>query len=89
MTPALEKAVEAGDISLKDIVVVEKGGEVEFNGGDSNKIAIVNYETMIEQNVSPKLYSDEYWEELCKQGKNTYVLRTIGLSTEATKEGAE
>ena len=89
MTPALKAAVEAGDVSLKGITVIEKGGEISFNGSDSDKITVISYETVIEKNVSPKLYSDEYWEELCKQGKNTYVLRTIGLSTEAEKEGAE
>lgn len=90
MTPALEAAVEAGNISLKEIAVIEKGGEISFKGGDADKIAVINYETVIEKNVSPKLYSDEYWEELCKKGENTYVLRTIGLSTEATeKESAE
>jgi hypothetical protein len=89
MTSDLEAAVEAGDISLKNITVIEKDGEIEFDGGDSNKIAVVNYETVIEQNEYPKLYSDEYWEKLCREGKNTYVLRTIGLSTEAAKEGAE
>ncbi len=88
MTPDLEAAVEAGDISLKGITVIEKGGEIEFNGDDSDKITIIGYETVIEQNVSPKLYSDEYWEKLCREGKNTYVLRTIGLVTEKN-EGAE
>lgn len=90
MTQDLKDAVEAGDISLKNITVIEKGSEVKFDGGDSDKITIVSYKTVIEQNDNPKLYSDEYWNELCKQGKNAYVLRTIGLSTEATeKEGAE
>ena len=87
MTSDLEAAVDAGDISLKNITVIEKDGEIEFDGGDSNKIAVVNYETVIEKNEYPKLYSDEYWEKLCREGKNTYVLRTIGLATE--KEGAE
>ena len=89
LTPALEEAIEVGDISLKDITVIERGGEVEFDGGDSDKITIVRYETIIEQNDSLELYSDEYWKELCKKGKNTYVLKTIGLSTEVEREGAK
>lgn len=89
MTPDLEAAIENGDVSLKGINVIEKGGDITFEGGDFNKITVVNYETVIEQNTSPKLYSDEYWAKLCREGKNTYVLRTLGLSTEAEKEGAE
>ena len=87
MTPALEAAIEAGDVSLKNIIVIEKDGEIQFEGGDSNKITVVNYETVIEKNEYPKLYSDEYYQKLCREGKNTYVLRTIGLAEE--KEGAE
>lgn len=69
MTPDLEAAIEAGNISLKNITVIEKGGDVKFEGGDSDKITIIRYETIIEQNDNPKLYSDEYWEKLCREGK--------------------
>jgi len=90
MTPDLENAVATGDISLKGITAVEEGGEITFDGGDSDKITIVNYETVIEDNKNPQIYSDEYFEELKRQGKNTYVVKTLGLATEATeKEGAE
>ena len=90
MTPDLASAIEAGDISLKGITVVEKGGDIQFNGGDSDKIVIIDYRTEIEDNKAPQIYSDKYFEELKKEGKNTYVVRIIGLTTEATtNEGAE
>ena len=86
LTPALKEAIERGDISLTEITVIEKGGEITFNGSDSDKITILNYRTEIEDN-DPQIYSSEYFEELKRQGKNTYVVKTLGLATE--KEGAE
>lgn len=89
MTPALEAAIENGDVSLKDITVIEKEGEITFSGSDANKVAILDYRTEIEDNESPQIYSNEYFEELKKAGKNVYVVKTIGLATEVAKEGAE
>lgn len=90
LTPDLEAAIETGDINLKNITVIEEGGEITFDGGDSDKLVIVNYETLIEDNKNPQIYSDSYYEKLCREGKNTYVLKTLGLATEATtNEGAE
>jgi hypothetical protein len=88
MTPALEAAVEAGNISLKGINVIEKGGDISFTGVDAEKITVLDYRTEIEDNVNPQIYSDEYFEELQKKGQNVYVVRVLGLATEA-KEGAE
>lgn len=86
LSPDLEAAIKSGDVSLEGITVIKKGGDVKFEGGDSDKISIIGYETIIEKN-EPKLYSDEYWNKICREGENTYVLRTLGLATE--KEGAE
>lgn len=90
MTPDLESAVEAGAINLKNITAIEKEGDITFDGGDSDKLVVIDYRTEIEDNKNPQIYSDEYFEELKKRGKNVYVVRLIGLATEATeKEGAE
>ena len=90
MTPALEAAIENGNVSLKDINVIEKGGDITFSGGDAELIDILYYRTEIEDNKDPQIYSNEYFEELRRKGQNVYVVKTIGLATEATeKEGAE
>ena len=89
LTPSLEAAIEAGNVSLKGIAVIEKGGEISFSGGDSSKITVLEYRTEIEDN-DPQIYSSEYFEELRREGKNVHVTRVIGLATEATtNEGAE
>jgi competence protein ComGC len=88
LTPSLEAAIEAGNVSLKSINVIEKGGEITFDGGDAKKIAILEYKTEIEDNI-PQIYSAGYFEELKKQGKNVHVVRVLGLATETDSEGAE
>lgn len=90
LTPSLEAAIEAGNVSLKGIAVIEKGGEISFSGGDSAKIAVLEYKTEIEDNVNPQIYSNEYFEELRKTGRNVHVTRVLGLATETeNNEGAE
>ena len=90
MTPDLESAVEAGAINLKNITVIEEEGDITFDGADSNKLVVIDYRTEIEDNKNPQIYSDKYFEELKKKGKNVYVVRLIGLATEVTtNEGAE
>ena len=87
LTPALKNAIENGEISLNNITITTCGPEMYLSGGDSDKLAIIDYRTEIEDNEYPQIYSDEYFEKLKKQGRNTYVVKTLGLATE--KEGAE
>ena len=88
LTPVLESAIESGEISLNNITVTTCGPETSLSGGDSDKLAILDYRTEIEDNTHPQIYFfDEYFEELKKQGKNTYVVKTLGLVTES--EGAK
>ena len=88
-TPALKNSIARGEISIYGITVTTRGTETYLTGGDSDKLAILDYRTEIEDNKYPQKYSDEYFEKLCKEGKNTYVVKTLGLATEATNEGAE
>ena len=89
-TPALKNSIARGEISLTGITVTTRGTETYLTGGDSDKLAILDYHTEIEDNKYPQKYSDEYFEKLCREGKNTYVVKTLGLATEATtNEGAE
>lgn len=88
-TPALKNSIARGEISISGITVTTCGTETYLTGGDSDKLVILNYRTEIEDNKYPQKYSDEYFEKLCREGKNTYVVKTLGLATEATNEGAE
>ncbi len=88
-TPALKNSIARGEISISGITVTTRGTETYLTGGDSDKLAILNYRTEIEDNKYPQKYSDEYFKQLCREGKNTYVVKTLGLASEATNEGAE
>lgn len=76
LTPALESAIESGEISLKNITVSTCGLETTLSGGDSDKLAILGYHTEIEDNEKLKAY-----------GETSYIVRTLGLAEE--KKGAE
>lgn len=87
MTEALQAEVDAG-LDLTDITVINKGGNIKFEGNNSEKIVIVAYETKIETNEE-QLYRDQDFKEMVRAGKNVYVLKTIGLSTEELEESAK
>lgn len=88
MTEALQAEVDAGNLDLTGITVISKGSDIKFKGNNSDKIVIVNFETKIETNEK-QLYSDHDFKEMVRTGKNVYVLKTIGLSTEELKESAK
>lgn len=88
MTEALQAEVDAGNLDLTDITVISKGGDIKFKGNNSDRIVIVNFETKIETNEQ-QLYSDNDFKEMVRTGKNVYVLKTIGLSTEELEESAK
>jgi hypothetical protein len=87
MTEALQAEVDAG-LDLTGITVISKGGDIKFEGNNSDRIVIVAYQTMIETN-EPQIYPDQDFKEMVRAGKNVYVLKTIGLSTEELEESAK
>lgn len=87
VSDSLNSAINNGDIDISKITVTYVNHEVTFS---DNRIIVTNYETVIEKNENPKIYSDEYYNELVKQGKNTYIRKYITLADESTEsEGAE
>ena len=87
MTEALQAEVDAG-LDLTGITVISKDGDIKFKGNNSDRIIIVAYQTKIETN-EPQIYSDQDFKEMVRTGKNVYVLKTIGLSTEELEESAK
>lgn len=85
VSDSLQEAIDSGKVDVSDITVTFIDHEVTFS---DSRIIIEKYETVIEDNKNPQIYSNEYFEELVKKGENTYVRKYITLAEEVEGTGA-